>query len=525
MIVGKVKYLDYIDGDNAKKSLSFSSVKSNFIDEEIFESALEDCKSIKNKIDMNEVTTPFFNQLSKDIFNSLYKVSPEVYNEKNIYKSLEVENNILKKIISNDKFEDIRYNTAGDIFNSTLALSLFQDKANAIIEEWEKDNKEAMDKINEAILKQEQLNQAMEELENLDENSSKAEGLKDMIEDLKKEVSSANDKISNDVSVSNTLCNKLGKAVESVKGKVSNASKAIDSLGLSNKGGEGGITSSINSSTFNDKAEIVNALRENSTFKKTIEELGKIKESVGKIGKKPSKYGQVICDIGNGNDIRRILSTEKVKLFDNKLENDFYKRYSEKTLLEYKTMGIEDFKGPVVVCLDLSGSMGFGCNEPWSKAVAVASLQIAIKQKRNYRCILFSDHVLDVVDFERGELDASKMIRMITREPSGGTSFDDVLLRALNSIEESNFKKADILFITDGCPYHYLESSFKNRFNMVKKNKGFKVQSILIGETREEFLEEFSDTITLFSDFDQANQNEKLGNIFNNIIDKQQGEI
>lgn len=525
MIVGKVKYLERSDD---KKSLFSSSTKSNFIDNEIFEIALEDSNSIKNKIYKNEETTPFFNQLSKDLFNSLYKVSPEVYHKENVYSSLNIENDILKEITNNEKFEEIRENTSGDMFGSTLALGLFQDKAKLIIEEWEKENKETMDKINDAIRKQNELDDLMEQLEDiddLDENESFAKTLQKNIKELKKDIEAANELIDSDLqspSGIGDLCNNLKGSLNSVGSRVKSSSDAMDNLGLSTKGGRGECKNACYSTTkFEDKIKIVDSLSESSIFRETINNLGRIKESLGKINKKPSKHGQIICDIGNGNNIKRVLSTEKVKLFDNELENDFYKRYSEKTLLEYKTVGFEDVKGPIVVCLDLSGSMSFGGqpNESWAKAVAIATLQLAVKQKRNYRCILFSDYIIDIIDVDKGEMDVDKMTKIMNTKPGGGTSFKEPLQVALQSIEESKFKKADILFLTDGSPYNMLPSDFKSRFIATKKNKGFKVQSILIGATDTKFLREFSDDITLIESLYDTNKNANLSKIFNKMKD------
>lgn len=518
MIVGKIKYLDFIKDSDDENFISSSSVKSNFIDNEIFESALEDCKTIKSKIKNGEEKTPFFNQLSKDIFNSLYKVRPEIYDKNNLYKSLEIENDLLREIVDNENFEKLRVNTSGDLFSSTLALSLFQDKASMLIEEWEKEeeNKETMEKINNAISKQAELDEALEELQYSEDD----EALEEMVEELKEEVEAANEDIDNDkkgIVSFNKLSDKLEKAVKSIEKESNDIAKAMGSLGLSNKGGEDSAKNTFSSTTFKDKEKVVQALKKNPVFKKMAEELGRIKESIGKVGKKPSKHGQIICDIGNGNDIRRVLSTEKVKLFDDKLEMDFYKRYSEKTLLEYKTMGIEDCKGPIVVCLDSSGSMGDGSKEPWAKAVAIATLQLAIEQKRSFRCILFCTYVIATIDFEKGELDVDKMLKLAEVSPMGGTSFEKPLIKALESIEESKFKKADILFITDGCPFNLLSPKFRDKFNSAKITKGFKVQSILIGETNDKFLKEFSDEITLLN---KLNNNEKLSTIFDNMKDE-----
>lgn len=517
MLVGNVKFLDIIK-DNNENLLSSSSVNSNFIDNEIFESALEDCESIKKKIYRNEERTPFFNQLSKDIFNSLYKIRPEIYDKSNVHKSLEIENNLLREIVNNENFQKLRENTSGDMFSSTLALSTLQDMAGVIIEEWERnlENKKTMEKVNEAISKQYELDGAMEEL-SYDEDNEK---LQKEVKELKEEVTSANKDINNNeisVGTFNYMCDKLSNVVKRIEGKVSKTANALSSLGLSGEAGEGTCNGMFNSTTFEDKMKIAEALKNSSVFRKMADELGRIKETIGKVGKKPSKYGQVICDIGNGNDIRKVLSTEKVKLFDEKLELDFYKRYSEKTLLEYKTMGVEDFRGPIVVCLDSSGSMNKESKDPWAKAVTIATLQLAIQQKRNFRCILFCTSITAIFDFEKGNLDVDKMIKLVTTIPDGGTSFKEPLEKALESINESKFKKADVLFITDGCPFNLLPNEFKTNFNLVKERKGFKVQSILIGETNERFLKEFSDDIVLL---DKLNKNEKLSGIFDNMKDE-----
>ncbi len=56
--------------------------------------------------------------------------------------------------------------------------------------------------------------------------------------------------------------------------------------------------------------------------------------------------------------------------------------------------------------------------------------------------------------------------------------FETPLQKALEVIEQSKFKKADIVFITDG--HSYTHPDFIDKFNKLKDEKEFKVLSVLI---------------------------------------------
>lgn len=507
MLTGKIKFLNNLD----KNFKSSNSIKSNFIDDEIYKDAIEEAEKVKNTIEENK-KTPFFKQLSKDLFNSLYKVRPEMYGKENLPKSLHMENEILKEFIDNSKFDNLRGNTCGDIFNSTISLGMFQDKAIEIIEEWtkkSKENEKTMKDINNAIDKQQQLQQLFYDLENGQGN----ENIEEEIKKLTNEINKLNKNIgtNNDTS---SLKQDLNSSIKKIDEQVQQNQDALESFGMSNKGGSQNDGSSNKTIPFEQKKKLIDVLNKSNKFKEVINELGRLKQMVGKINKKPSKYGQAICDIGVGNNINKILSTEKAKLIDNDLEFEFYKRYANKSLLEYKTRGIEESKGPIVVCLDISGSMD-GKLEMWSKAVTIASLQIAMSQKRAFRCIAFNYRVVETWDIDKLTEDAiNKVVEIAEIHTRGGTNFQRPLQKAIESIEESKFRKADILFITDGEPSEYLDPDFKSKLNNVKSSKGCRVQSIMLGDSDVKYLKEFSDSITTLKDLNKDNE---LVNIFNSM--------
>ena len=521
MIIGNVKHLDV--EDDIKR---MSSVKSNFIDTEIFNDALADTKDMKNTINDRNEEQPFFKKLSEDLFHSLYKVRPEIYNKANVVDSLQMENDLVNEIVNDPKFNKLRRNTANDIFNSTYGLNMFQEQAYQTIQQWIKqspENQKTMDNINDAIQKQEQLRQLLEDLK-YDPNN---QDLQDLADDLQNKIDQANERIRQDPNAQNgsSGSNGIGSLKQGLQDAMQQAQEATQQMsdafnnffgdddgdGLGSGAGQGG--GALTAVPYQERLRLANELQENDTLKEISKKLGRMKKMLSDLNKKPSKHGSCISDVGTGNNVGRILSSEKLLLIDDDLEAQFYKKLMNKSLLQYMTNGLEEMKGPIVVCIDDSGSMS-GSRDYWAKAIAIAMLQLAMKDKRAYRCIIFSDSVDAVYDFDRDSFSTDKMIEMASFFESGGTSFYPALQKAVESIEENKFKKADILFITDGDPYEKLPQDFKAKYKSLKEEKEFKTQGIIIGGGSSEYLDEFCDSVTNFKDLNKDNA---LSNIFRNI--------
>ena len=162
--------------------------------------------------------------------------------------------------------------------------------------------------------------------------------------------------------------------------------------------------------------------------------------------------------------------------------------------MEYK-MGNSSTKnkGPIVCCIDTSGSMN-GSREVWSKAVALSMLEIAHSQKRDFAAIMFSSRADDPIVISKNEINPNKIIAIGEEFSNGGTDFKSPLSKSLDLIKTSKFKKADIVFITDGdCD---IDRDFVKKFNQEKENRQFRVVSILIN-TRDNVSDK---TLKLFSD-------------------------
>lgn len=98
------------------------------------------------------------------------------------------------------------------------------------------------------------------------------------------------------------------------------------------------------------------------------------------------------------DDILRLLPPELATLGITELEYEFYRRLVEKQLLTYRLHGEswrekvierpvvhkdydEQPRGPFIVCVDTSGSMG-GFNEQCAKAFCLALMRIALAENR-----------------------------------------------------------------------------------------------------------------------------------------------
>jgi uncharacterized protein with von Willebrand factor type A (vWA) domain len=224
-----------------------------------------------------------------------------------------------------------------------------------------------------------------------------------------------------------------------------------------------------------------------------------------------SKQAQKIIDapheiftVEMGNDLRRVLRSEYAFLGTPETKIEFYRRFVNGELLQYKERGHEDVgKGPIICCIDNSGSMG-GAPENWAKGVAEALRRICQDQDRDFHAIYFeTNRHRERFDFPKGKGPFEKVMAFLGISAGGGTEFDGVLTEALTKAKDffagrPEHGKSDIVFITDGEAY--LNQDWIDKFNEERKEAGVRVFSIYIsaydssrsGAMR--LLQSFSDT-------------------------------
>lgn len=255
-----------------------------------------------------------------------------------------------------------------------------------------------------------------------------------------------------------------------------------------------------------DFSALAKTMQNNQAIKDLAHKMGRnyISEEKKKKTRIPDASRSEVHGTHRSDDLMRMLPSELVNLEDETLETLFYARLLEKNLLTYELSGTqlaegetteEEQKrtGPVVACLDTSGSMS---GEPLLKAKALLlTLANILKQEdRSLHLLLFgsSGQINELV--MDAENHASGLLKFLRQGFGGGTDFETPLKRAVDIIDQStDFIKADILMVSDGdCS---LSTGFAAWLKKETKRLDCSIYSVLCAGSRVD--DDFSDELVV----------------------------
>lgn len=139
-----------------------------------------------------------------------------------------------------------------------------------------------------------------------------------------------------------------------------------------------------------------------------------------------------------------------LKFIENRLmcfeKQGYISEQKEEIKEEERDVEKKDKKGPIIVCVDTSGSMA-GTPECIAKAITLCMASIAYKQNRDCNLINFST-TIETFDFKppKGIKD---LIVFLKSSFHGGTDVMPALDEGLKMMQEGSYKKADLLVISD----------------------------------------------------------------------------
>lgn len=181
------------------------------------------------------------------------------------------------------------------------------------------------------------------------------------------------------------------------------------------------------------------------------------REALAENRRKVVQIPEEIVDLTLGDDLPRVIPPALAMLDLEETELLFYKDLVEHNLPQYEMKGTEKIaRGGILYIHDGSGSMA-GQREIWAKAIGLAFLHVARKQKRSFYGIQFgSTGQIREDDFrDTRKLDAEKVIDFAEFFYNGGTDFQTPLKRAMEILKrehaENGAVQHDIVFVTDGC--------------------------------------------------------------------------
>jgi uncharacterized protein with von Willebrand factor type A (vWA) domain len=188
-----------------------------------------------------------------------------------------------------------------------------------------------------------------------------------------------------------------------------------------------------------------------------------------------------IVGIELGRDLENVIPQELALLSDPDVAILFDLKYVENRLMCFSKQGyktevfdkniqeevtvVEDDKmGPIIICVDTSGSMS-GAPENIAKAITLMLSSRAVAQKRKCYLINFSTSI-DTLDLTppKGVGDLVAFLKMSFH---GGTDVAPALHEGLRMMSDSDYKKADLLvisdFVLDGLPSNIVAMCQKQR--------------------------------------------------------------
>jgi len=338
-------------------------VKLDAFDKRAFKEVLFYNPNIADTYKEGQKKYPPFKELHQDVFDSLYKYSPEKYDEKDIDYDYLLNSQVMDSLMSSVKYRELRNLTKLDIIQSTIGTQILGEEVKKLIEElqeeFEKQMQVAADALQQAQkdadkkLKQKQ--KEIDEGEATDEEKQTARQkadaekewtLKEAKKRLEEYMKTHKDKRQRRVKRATT------KMLDYAISQTTETSDLITNWGLEQD-------ATYSTTGYQEKIKLINELKSSEKLKRIAALAGRYRRMALSTMREKVKRGiESLYKIKTGNNLSRLLPSELMKIKHPILKKLFYKGYAEKSLMQYEYRGKErKAKGPIICCIDNSGSM------------------------------------------------------------------------------------------------------------------------------------------------------------------------
>jgi uncharacterized protein with von Willebrand factor type A (vWA) domain len=486
-------------------------VESDAFDRTLVAELLADSPSLGEVVEAGGRLVPHFRELVEDVFCLLYKLEPRFRAEQEVGPAAALNRKLLQELHAHATLAVLRAETQLDEAQAGLATLLVAERLVALLKTESLLPRGDLLDLWDLARQEDEVRQRGEEAESLDRAAG--EDADPTTADAAKR---ARAKVGDAAQVAEA---RLRQKAKNVAGRLAEmpsrgrdalpaaAAAAIPQLGQARENaqawgtglGAGGRTSP------GKQMELGRRLATNPKLKRLAQVVGRMRAQATALRRKTlERASEEVFDVRFGRDLERLLPPELVALRHPLLRKDFARRLVEGRLLAYALRGTDEHgRGPMIVCLDGSGSMA-GEKELWSKAVALTLLEIARRQRRLFRFIGFSSpdtplFVRDLNPREHWEVRMDRVMDVAEYFPGGGTDFETPLSAALECLGTARYRRGDVVLITDGeCE---VSPAWRERFLADKKRLDFSLYSILIdvGPSATGTLAGLSDRVTAVS--------------------------
>jgi uncharacterized protein with von Willebrand factor type A (vWA) domain len=202
-------------------------------------------------------------------------------------------------------------------------------------------------------------------------------------------------------------------------------------------------------------------------------------------------------------------------------------------------------KGPIIACVDESGSMAQAhinekrlakkikdldpeaqaearyqaytnayTKEIWSKAVVMALLAIARHQHRDF-CVVYFSYIgeLKTYTFPKAKASTTELLDLAEFFFGGGTTYDGWMTESLVITEKAMFENADLIVISDGDVF--IGDQKREEYNTRRNAKKVHAYGVLLGTSKKEGDRLRSVTDQMITVLDLENDTKALDMMFN----------
>jgi uncharacterized protein with von Willebrand factor type A (vWA) domain len=494
--------------------------ESDSYDRRTWNEIVADAPSLADLAETGERLVPHFGALVQDLFLALFKMNPVFRKSGDVRLAAALNRTILEQIVPSAPFQALRSRTTLEEDKAAIAAIVMSEHALEMVKSEKLINRSEMLDLWD-LARQEQDLEAradavkafvVNEIQESQEGENES-GEEEKNQATKKELAEMADAAERAAKVSEARLNQKSRQFETqLKGADQTALKrmqlktaelageidqaAEDSHDFSREFGQGGRVAA------GARLELGRRLARNKKLGELARMVGRFKQDARALKRKTLERGVAEAyDIELGSELGRLIPAELLAMHHPVLKRDFHRRVLEGTVLQYRLRDDEQKgKGPMVVCIDVSSSMQ-GDKEMWSKAVALTLMDIARRQRRLFRAVMFSSgdvslKVLDLNRERRYQPDLNKVVEMAEYFPGGGTDFETPIDAAVELLGEKKLKRGDIVIITDG--ESQVSPEWLARLRERKDDLDFSIFAVLVdvGSAETSSLAQFADRIT-----------------------------
>lgn len=225
--------------------------------------------------------------------------------------------------------------------------------------------------------------------------------------------------------------------------------------------------------------------------------------------------------VERSGEIARMLPSEAVLFMRPALRLLWHAKRAERALATYRVRGVEQERfvaddaggeardaerrkkkqerGPIIVCLDTSGSMQ-GAPETVAKAVTLEAVRVANAERRDCFLYAFSGPG-DVAEFDlsvrRGGIKG--LLEFLGCSFHGGTDVAEPMARALRRVETAKWSRADMILVSDG--EFPVPSETAGRVREARRTLHLRVHGLLVGAWNSSAMKALCDPTHVFRDW------------------------